>query len=322
MNKFKFYFVVISVSVVLFSCSKADAVVVTPIRDYATQYSTDNATIEDYLKTHYIESVVEAPGTADDQDVVLTKIPDGNTSLVSIWNSPLLFSKEVAQNDITYKVYYLKLRDGDVNGVSPTRVDEVFAAYSGSYLSYTTTTTAGVSVTTLGTTPFETVKFPNQRFGLDGVITGWAEIFPLFKTGTFTASSSPDPAIYENFGAGVMFLPSGLGYYSSGSGAIPAYTPLIFSFKLLDVKRIDHDGDGILSMYEDINNDSIFTNDDTDGDGVPNYRDRDDDGDGVLTLTEIRKPDGSYYAFDAIPDCNGDTTNANRVKRHLDKNCH
>jgi len=117
-----------------------------------------------------------------------------------------------------------------------------------------------------------------------------------------------------------MFLPSGLGYYAAGSFEIPAYSPLVFTFKLYDVKHIDHDEDGILSNDEDINHDGIF-NDDTDGDGTYNIYDKDDDGDGKLTKNEIKNAEGVVYDFDSIPDCSGNTTDPTRVKRYLDKTC-
>jgi hypothetical protein len=34
--------------------------------------------------------------------------------------------------------------------------------------------------------------------------------------------------LYRNdFGAGIMFIPSGLGYYAAGSASIPSYSPLV-----------------------------------------------------------------------------------------------
>ena len=48
----------------------------------------------------------------------------------------------------------------------------------------------------------------------------------------------------------------------------------------------DSDQDGILDLTEDLNHDGNLENDDSDGDGLPNYRDPDDDNDGVLTALE------------------------------------
>jgi len=49
---------------------------------------------------------------------------------------------------------------------------------------------------------------------------------------------------------------------------------------------VEDDGDGIPAEFEDINGDGDYTNDDTDGDGIPNYLDEDDDGDNVPTNVE------------------------------------
>ncbi len=51
--------------------------------------------------------------------------------------------------------------------------------------------------------------------------------------------------------------------------------------------NVDDDGDGLKNALEDLNGDGDCSNDDTDGDGIPNWRDPDDDGDGVSTAVEI-----------------------------------
>ena len=327
MNKFKLYFVVISVAFVLFSCSKSDPTVTVPIREFSVQYDTDIKTIEDYLKTYYIEEIVNHPGYSDDQDITMTKIPKNGTQapIWSLLNSPTypkLLSKKVDLHDIIYTVYYLQLRaDNTVDGQSPTRVDEVLTSYVGSYLRNDSSTVDGVTTIDIETTLFETVVYPQQTLGLDRTIRGWAEIFPLFKTGSYVDDVPSNPATYLDFGSGVMFLPSGLAYYSSSppGSAIPAYSPLLFSFKLYNLKRADQDGDGVLSIDEDLDGKGDFTNEDTDGDGKQNYLDIDDDGDGALTKNEI-KIDGVIPAsYDLILDCDGTTT---ETKKHLDKNCH
>ncbi|MBC7606322.1 MAG: FKBP-type peptidylprolyl isomerase [Burkholderiales bacterium] len=311
MNKFKFYFIVLCTVFTLFSCSKADQVTYEPVREYATQYAADLATIEDYLKTYYIEQIINNPGAIDDQDIKITKIPEGNTSLVALWDSPLLRFKEVVYKDLTYKVYYLQLREGDaVNGKSPCRVDEVLTSYDGSYLQYVDTVVGTTTSTELKAKRFDYFQIPSFFIRLDQVITGWIEIFPLFKGGSIAVGQGSNPTTYNDFGAGVMFLPSALGYYNATQTNIPSYSPLVFSFKLFDVKRADQDGDGILSKDEDTNQDGVFTNDDTDGDGTQNYLDADDDGDGYLTKTEITVPGTgvgtafptAYYPYGAATD--------------------
>jgi hypothetical protein len=50
---------------------------------------------------------------------------------------------------------------------------------------------------------------------------------------------------------------------------------------------IDVDADGVATMDEDVNGDGNLGNDDTDGDGIPDFADEDDDGDYVLTNVEL-----------------------------------
>ncbi len=72
------------------------------------------------------------------------------------------------------------------------------------------------------------------------------------------------------------------------------------------VQILDDDKDGVLTADEDLNGDGDPTNDDTDGDGIPNYLDTDDDGDGIDTIDEDANGDGNPANDDAdgdgIPD--------------------
>ncbi len=54
----------------------------------------------------------------------------------------------------------------------------------------------------------------------------------------------------------------------------------------------DADGDGVPTAQEDPNADGDVTNDDTDGDGQPDYLDADDDGDGAPTVSEDANNNG------------------------------
>lgn len=309
-NMKKLFYVLTAVfaSIYIISCTPEDDPEPIALRDFATQYADDKAKIEEYLQNHYIESVTVNPGQEDDMNIKLTKIPVGGTQ-TSVWNQtmyPLQFVN-VEKDGFTYKIYYLKMREGSgPNTKSPCNFDSVLTAYQG-YL--------------LDDTVFETNNNPQTFFNLGSVIRGWSEVFPKFKTGSYT--SNPNGTLsYFDFGAGVLFIPSGLAYYNNATGNIPAYSPLIFNIKLMEVQRIDHDGDGIFSYLEDINgdgylrdNDTTFE-DDTDQDGTPNFLDVDDDGDNYLTRNELKKPDGTYHTFESVPSCSGQTT-----KRHLNANC-
>ncbi|WP_281297243.1 FKBP-type peptidyl-prolyl cis-trans isomerase [Flavobacterium limnophilum] len=335
MNKFKFYFILLITSITIFSCSKnEDSITVEPPRDYQTQYDADIKIIEDYLKTNYI-TVVDNPGETSDQDVIIQKLDANHT--VSIWDQTKypLKSRIVLFHNIKYTLYYLELRQGKkdvvtgLGGVSPCNVDGVLTSYRGTYLSESTATATTPSTITV--TQFEDAVLPGDFLSLFTTIKGWGEIFPQFKTGSYF-SKADGTISYNDFGAGVMFIPSGLGYYT-GYSSIPAYSPLVFSFKLYEIQRSDIDNDGIPSYQEDLNGDGYMQfllatdenpyADDTDHDGIPDFYDVDDDGDNYTTKLEITNAaTGLVYPFALIPDCSGNTTDPARVKKHLDKTCH
>ncbi|MCZ8091730.1 FKBP-type peptidylprolyl isomerase [Flavobacterium sp.] len=328
----KFLFLTLVVAI-LFSCDKNDNDTV-ELRDYQEQYITDLANIEEFMKTHYM-TVVNNPGQANDMDVVFTKIPTGGNQ-VSVWNQtdyPIQTREiTVTQNevDVNYKIYYLKLREG--SGVKPCNVDNILAGYRGEYI-YKETTTEGTTTTTkvLGK-QFEENKSPQTYLSLYGdVIRGRSEIFPQFKTGTY--SENLDGTIsYNDFGAGVMFLPSGLAYFGSARSSIPAYSPLVFTIKLFELQRADQDGDDIPSYQENVSTSDQgymyflpkgeVNPNDSDGDEIPDFLDSDDDNDGFLTRFEIKNLTANpvfTYPFDEIPTCG---TSGNGKKRHLDETCH
>jgi hypothetical protein len=299
MNTFFKNFLLLIIGITIVSCSKDDSGS-KPLRDYTEQYVKDLANIEDFMKTHYM-TVVNNPGGVDDQDVTFTIIPEGGTQ-ISIWDQttyPILSRNvTVKQNDVdvTYKIYYIKLREGSgPNSKSPCNVDRVLTAYKGEYVfEKVEEDDNGNEVRTIISNEFETNTNPQSYFNLTGVIRGWSEIFPLFKSGSYVGNTDGTIS-YTNFGSGIMFIPSGLAYFGSATGGIPAYSPLIFNFKLYEVERVDQDQDGIYSFEEDLNGDGymlrlekgVVNPDDTDGDEIPDFLDNDDDGDFFTTKSEI-----------------------------------
>jgi len=299
MNRYIKAFSLLSLITLFAACKKDDGPNIAPPRDYNVQYATEKVEIENFLKMHYM--------TVDPVtwDATFTAIPEGGDQ-VSVWDQTdyPLQHKMVNSNDVDYTVYYITFTEGV--GEQPTRADNVLVSYRG---------------TLLNGTQFDYVPFPQTASSLRGTILGWQEIIPFFKAGEYiNVPGSPDPASYQNYGAGAMFLPSGLAYYNSvPSGLVSAYSSMVFTFKLYDQEYTDADGDGILNKDETVPGVDIADYD-TDGDGTPNYLDTDDDGDGYLTKDERRIPNTSpaqYYEFDAIPTCEGGT-----LKKHLDPACH
>lgn len=323
------YVFVLAIGVGFVSCHRDSDSPTFPIRDYAEQYATDKVDIDKYLDENYMTV------NSSTYEVTFAKIPSPNpTNIQSIRQQttyPLL-NKTVSKDGVDYKVYYINFREG--LGDRPNNVDSVFVSYKG---------------VLLDNTEFDRAQTPSW-FTLDGVVPGWKEMFPLFKSSDSHVVNTDGTVTFNNYGAGVLFLPSGLGYYYRSVGVIPAYSPLIFNFGLKGVNYVDHDGDRIDSRYEDINGNGIFTDDDTDGDGRPNYLDADDDGDGYLTKYEIKRPDvggvaNGYYPYNGaatddsstpnidetqgIPSRSGvapsytyDYTTPTRLRKHVDPSWH
>lgn len=346
MNKFLKIFFLVAVSVLVLNCSKSDdttASIVTPIADFQTQYNTDNLAIEKFLKENKV--TVDAGFNPTFSRVTLN---DPSSIFIENQNNAsnptkLLF-RMVNSNGVDYKLYYLQINKG--GGARPTNLDSILASYQGNIIENKAVTTLTTETDIIGF-QFDIRNDPETYLPLISVIKAWNQVFPQFN-GAVISTNANGGKVYSDFGSGVIFVPSGLGYYNQipngqNSTNFPQYSNLLFKFKLNEVIRTDNEnngtnvfGDGILSIDEDLNGDYYFTSvgtgvgketdDDTDNDGIVDALDLDDDNDKYLTNFEIKKPFGSSgsanYLFNEIPDCSKNTTNPNRLKRHLDPNCH
>lgn len=214
---------IVAVSVlftVFVACSDDENPITQPptVRDYATQYNDDIAKIENYLKTHSI-TIIDHSGFTDDQSASFATVP--NLDPNSMWGSDAaipkssLLTKLATVGGVTHKIYYIKFRNG--LGTSPTINSKITVSYKG-FLLTDDTILFGQSLDT------------GDTFSINQLIFGWREILPEFKMGNITGMNQ-----YTDFGAGVMFLPSALGYYEKNNGDIPAYSPLIYTVKLYNV---------------------------------------------------------------------------------------
>ena len=300
MNKYFKIIFSLSVIVTLFSCAKDDANPVAKPRDYTEQYAKDIDSIDKFIDTHSM--TVDA-----DFNVTFNEIAAGEPSIRDQYDVQFKTVTNEAHG-VDYKLYYIVLNEGV--GEHPTIVDSVHVSYRG--------------VETIEGTQFDLAQNP-VWFKLDELgVAAWGEIFPYFKTGTYDATPGPDPVDFSDYGAGVMFVPSGMGYYNTSQGTLAAYSNLVFAFKLYELNYRDHDGDGILSKDEKpLTENHLYDPQkyDTDEDGIPNYFDVDDDNDRVLTKNELKKPDGTYHTFETVPGCDGLATDAARVRRYLDPAC-
>lgn len=279
MTKLKQIFFIVLVAIFVYACDDNNFFN-DPFNDvdHEALAISDNDTIVKFLKGHYYDAAVDS----------LKPITSGQTSLFD--DTDRLKIIELTENDIDYKLYVYKTSEGaDPNQKgSPTFVDSVFVKYEGKSFS--------------GTTYSDTNFDANNRiwFNLTSVVRGWSFGFTEFKGGELKTEPNGDPyngpITYLNPGKGFIFIPSGLGYPSSNvqnRSSLLVDANIMFKVELYDfVPDTDHDNDGVPTILENLDGDNTPNNDDTDGDGIPNFFDTDDDEDGVLTKNEDRNGDG------------------------------
>jgi len=229
----------------IFSCKKEDDnnSGPIPVRDRAEVYLEDIAEIEAYLETHFynyeefdFNNSYSNPAN-DEFKVVLDTIDGLNSD-----KTPLI--DQVSQKTVTddsgveYVLYYLVVREG--LGKSIHALDRAIVNYEGNLLDNETFDSSAAPI------PFNLTAVGFEG----GVVQGFREGLLEFKTSTDFTDNADGTTVYHNHGIGLVFIPSGLGYFENFV-----------------------DGDGV--------------NDDTDGDNGPNFLDPDDDQDDVPTSDEI-----------------------------------
>lgn len=289
----KFLFLYLLTAVFMLSCEKDDDTPeAVPPRDRGEQELADQAALDEYLDTHFY-NYEEFENTPEgfDYRIQIDTINSENADKTPLSQSPLLETKKFDYDGVEYTYYVLKVREGASEQPQPKFSDSTYLAYEGSLLNRN---------------KFDSSDSP-VWFDLSMVVPGFGQAMSEFR-GASGFDVLPDNTVEWNndYGIGAMFLPSGLGYFNTFREGIPTYSPLVFTFNLYRVNEADHDRDGVPSWREDLDGDELVFNDDTDGDRIPNYQDRDDDGDFIPTLEEISDDEGNIIF--PYPDTDGDGT--------------
>jgi hypothetical protein len=335
--------------VIIYSCCKDDEELAQRIpTDRGEQYIVDKAKIENYLKSHRMEI---DPVTLEVTLIKLTQEQIDNPLLyeeegiISLWgqdgtqaNLPArqeLIRKHDARDyrttaltriddNVDYTLHYFVINEGGVSGGSqldykPHVYDSLLCGYKNWNLEKDVMMER---------------EFAPRWFDLQNqiAVSAFRQIIPTINIASgFTENNGQ--VTFQNFGSVLVFVPSGLAYFSSGAGSnVQPFDCLGFQINAYNMKRKDSDfivgngtnlgarNDFIPNIFEfnhlDFNNIMIFdpvtkqTLDlwsfDSDGDGVPNFLDADDDGDSVLTRREIRKKyDGLTCSLPKWYDTNG-----------------
>ncbi|WBL21578.1 FKBP-type peptidyl-prolyl cis-trans isomerase [Zunongwangia sp. HRR-M8] len=286
------------------------------LRDETEQALTDDDSIVEYLQTHFYNyEEFENPSSDFDYRIVFDTIAGENSDKESIFESDFLETKKVPyrvnETEVDYNLYILKVREGE--GERPHFSDSTYVRYKGELLNSEVFDNSVNSPVWFDLVGYIYEDFNNgqpvlRRAG--GVVPAFREAMTEFQgASSYTVNGDNTVNWSNDYGIGALFAPSGLGYFNGATGG-NKYSPLIFTFELLNVNEADHDGDGIPSWMEDINENRDLYDDDTDGDGLPNFSDNDDDGDGLPTRQEIIiNADGTI----TFPDSNN-----NGTSNHLD----
>ncbi len=288
----------------LFSCNNDDDNnnASFPMLSREESEANDRATIETYLRRHYFNSAqLDSLQNPTASDIVIEQLqlgvneaPAGHTILVE---SQLLEKRETVFEDTNYEYYVLTLRKGE--GQAPNLTDNLRMKLEGFTINnseeFVFATTANSLILDLAS---------------DLSFVGWRLVAPTFNTAASFTEQENGELTFNGAGTGVMFLPSGLAFFSESvnnlrepldnnnnnqqqqtpNQNVTRFTPVAFKFDILQSFVNDHDMDGIPSHVED---NSPALNLDTDGDLTVNYRDNDDDGDGIPTINEDIDNDGN-----------------------------
>ena len=293
--KFKLYILLITILLVGFSCGDDDddGIIEVPEADRTEQQVIDNDSLVSYLQSHYVDaSLLSNNPTISFTEININQLPVDGELPNPNQNSLLIDIVETLTTtyfDVEYEYYILKINQGGSEN-SPNFSDKVRVSYEG---------------TLMDDTVFDSSSTPVD-FDLTSTIAGWGRVLPEFNLAEDFIINSDGTVTYNNPGIGIMFLPSGLGYYSAAAGSVPVYSNLIFKFKVFQSELNDHDFDNVPSHLEDINGDYDLTNDNSDDDTFADFVDSDDDNDGTLTIDEDLEPD-SDLTVDR--DGDGDPTN-------------
>jgi len=293
--KFKLYILLITILLLGFSCGDDDddGIIEVPEADRTEQQVIDNDSLVSFLQSHYVdESLLTNNPTIHFNEIEINQLPEDGELPNPDQNSLLIDMVETLTTtyfDVEYEYYILKINQGGSEN-SPNFSDKVRVSYEG---------------TLMDDTVFDSSSTPVD-FDLTSTIAGWGRVLPEYNNAEDFVINSDGTVTYNNPGIGIMFLPSGLGYYSAAAGSVPVYSNLIFKFKVFQSELNDHDFDNVPSHLEDLNGDYDLTNDDTDDDTFADFVDSDDDNDGTLTIDEDLEPD-SDLTVDR--DGDGDPTN-------------
>lgn len=273
-------FVVLALFVAGCSDDDNEATAPEPARPLGEVLVEDEVKIREYLETHYYNyEEFQNPRADFDFKIDIKEIPEGDTTgLIPLIDSIQTIEVQVPsshfliegeETTVAHTLYYLSIREGRGEGLSVA--DSSFIQYEGSLLDGTIIDQNNVNRPVWFDLAILQAPAASPVGGT--AARGFSEGVSLFREGDGLTVNDDGTFTVENYGIGLIIFPSGLGYYNRVRSTIPAYSPLVFKIDLFVKEQTDHDGDGIISIEEDTNNNGYLFDDDSDGDGIPDYLD-------------------------------------------------
>ena len=213
MNRF---LLLLGILLALGSCKKDDGIdpAVIPPRSLSEVAAEDDAEIREFLETHFYnyEDFDNLPAGFDFKIIIDTiaganadktpLIDQVETTVIEVSSSA--FGLDDGEDNIAHTLYYLDARTGV--GESPTVADSTFVRYNGMLLNgslFDSAANSGVWWDLPG-------DFTPVNPGLlNGVVNGMVN----FQSGGNIIENGDGTFTVEDFGAGLIILPSGLGYF-------------------------------------------------------------------------------------------------------------
>ena len=297
-----FYLLPISLITLMFvqSCGSDDSEPdnFIPARDRGDEAPLSTAIVEEYLRTHFYnyEEFQNPPADFDyviDFDTIAGDNAD-KTPLIEQVESKTV--RDRVTQGVTYDLYFLKVEQGGGEDM-PEFPDISTITYTGVYINKEVTAAPYSKL-------FDGSVVP-VTFDQTAIVNGFQDVLTEFNVAEDIIINSDGTVEPINPGRGAVFMQSGLGYYVNppAGSEIPIYAQLIFTFNLYSTTQGDQDDDTVPSILEDVNNNGLEEDDDTDADTLPNYVDSDDDNDGRPTRDEVEIDADGNLTF---PDTDGD----------------
>ncbi len=214
-------------SVLVVSCKKDDDYKEEPPRDRGEEAIAAQNEIEEFLSKHaYNYEDFENPSEDFDYRVVFDSIAEGSGKTPLIDQVEYKIVEDPYESNVTYKLYYLKVEQGEGDPVSDAEV---------AYITYETwrMRTGELLERTSSSQPKPFVmenKFSNG---------GLKEALLEFNAADGFTENEDGTVSYDGYGIGAVFVPSGLAFFNNPPLGSPIgyYNQLIYTFQVKGVSE-------------------------------------------------------------------------------------